>query len=122
MAIVKPIWILQSMGVIAVGAVQEETWLKILVCLCGVISLILSVTFATLIKHLQGHNDSQKALQDQLKELRSKVECEAMHESTVEIMTAKFENVGGKFESIDGKCDTLTQDLKAIKQLLQNQL
>jgi len=83
---IKIIWILESIGVMGVGLTMEDTLLKIVVFLCGLISLIVSITFGGLLKHLHQHNKT-------FEEFRTKNECNTMHEASIEVSNAKLEAI-----------------------------
>lgn len=83
----KLLWIGESIGITLLGAtISEDAWLKIVVCLCGIISLILSITLGGLLKHLHQHNET-------LKGFRTKEECETMHRTTIEIFEVKMDAI-----------------------------
>lgn len=99
---IKLTWMVESIGVVFLGAtVMEDMYLKILVGLCGLISLILSITFGGLLKHLHDHN----------KELRTKDECNAMHESSLMIFNTKIDVATMKIDALHNGIKTVEQCL-----------
>ena len=88
---IKVIWMIESILVSATGFTIEDMLWKIIVVLCGLISLILSITLGGLLKHLHQHNET-------FKDFRTKEECERMHLGTIEIFNLKLESVKESIE------------------------
>jgi hypothetical protein len=84
---------------------MEDSLLKIIVFLCGIISLILSITLGGLLKHLHQHGEA-------FKDFRTKTECTAMHKSTIEIFEAKLDTVNNSIENL---CKTVKNGGKAAE-------
>jgi len=90
---IKIIWMIESILVSATGFVIEDLLWKIIVVLCGLISLILSITLGGLLKHLHSHNETFKSF-------RTKEECIMIHKSAIEILDMKLDAVHGSVKSL----------------------
>ena len=91
----QTLWISLGLRVTGLGLTMEDTLLKIVVVLCGLISLILSITFGTLLKHLHQHNQA-------FLDLRSKEECRVLHESMKTVFDTKLDALHDSIKNLAG--------------------
>lgn len=103
---IKIIWMIESTLVSAAGFAIEDLLWKIIVVLCGLISLILSITLGGLLKHLHQHNET-------FRDFRTKEECIRVHLSLKETLDTKLESIKKGIEILT---DTIKDSEKDVEQ------
>ena len=91
--IVEILWVSCGLGSIAVATVAntEDFWVKIVTFLCGVLTLLMSVLFASYIKHISSHAKERESLvKDKDCDDRRQIMCQKL-DWIMKAMKIKFE-------------------------------
>jgi len=92
-------WILAATGIgtMAVGATAptDTVWVKVVVVLCGLVTLMVGIMFTTLINHLVRHGKEAEEIADDRVDRQS------------QLCVLKMKNLEDKTENIDKKVDKI---------------
>ena len=89
----------------AAAEVHKEDWdLKVLMGLCGIITLLLSILLGGFVKHISEHSKYQREITsdfdgkcgrlfDLLEEGQTKEACKEIHSHTMQMMNTKLESI-----------------------------
>jgi hypothetical protein len=87
--IIKTMWFCSGGVTCMLGlSMDTDVLLKIIVTLCGLLTVLFSLTFGTILKHISNHNQEKYEI---LKEFRTVKECEALHRSILDVVNVKLE-------------------------------
>ena len=86
-----------GMGTMGVGATAptDSMWIKVVVVLCGLVTLMIGVMFTTLINHLVRHGKEAEEIADDRIDRQSR------------LCVLKMKNLEDKTENIDEKVDKI---------------
>lgn len=88
-------WFLTGLGTCSVGILAESTSVltQVVVFLCGILSVLFSLTFGALLKHLSSHEEYRKSMDSLLKDYRTHAQCEEQHKKDDQYLHLRLKSV-----------------------------
>jgi len=111
--VTRILWTGMGLSAITLGVVTEtDFWVKAVVALGGLVSLLLSILFGGFVKHLASHGDHTQALACQLDERCERLfqllaktqtleDCRRQHEADRTTVAARMECINAKLNAMD---------------------